>query len=132
MLHNVICHSVVDLATFDLSVTGYLMAAPLPNLQFVLLGLLRVGRKSGSDLRFELRELGLSKTGPTFYRLMGRLEDAGFVKGWYEQTVVESQIHRERLYEITGTGVEAWEGTRVLHEAVISRGSVGDSDAVIA
>ena len=115
-----------------MSLTRYPMVAPLPNLQFVLLGLLRAGRKSGSDLRSELRELGLSKTGPTFYRLMGRLEDADFVKGWYEQAVVESQIHRERVYEITGTGVEAWEGTRALHEAVISRGSVGDSDAVVA
>ena len=108
------------------------MATPLPNLQFVLLGLLRAGRQSGGDLRSELGELGLTRTGPTFYRLMGRLEEAGFVDGWYEQAVVESQIHRERVYEITGKGVGAWDATRTLHEAVISRGRLEDGDAVIA
>jgi DNA-binding PadR family transcriptional regulator len=86
---------------------------PLPlltHLQFLVLGLLMgCDERSGRYLREKLAESGALKTGPAFYQLMARLEDAGFVEGRYDQKVVNGQILKERCYRITGDGVAALE-----------------------
>ncbi len=95
--------------------------SPLPHLQFAVLGVLGAARRPGREVREELRALGLKKTGPTFYRLMTRLEESGLIEGWYEQEVRDGQIFRERLYRALPDGVRAWEGTRDFHQAIIRR-----------
>lgn len=102
----------------------------LPHLQFAILGILRGGRHAGRELRQELRTLGISKAGPAFYRLMSRLEDAGFVAGWYEQEVVDGQIFRQRVYEIRAAGTRAWGRTRAFHTEVIALGAPDDGQAL--
>src|SRR5688500_15649914 len=88
---------------------------PLPDithLQFLVLGVLMDGEQSGRHIRDHLAEADEHKSGPAFYQMMARLEDGGFVKGWYDQKVVEGQIIKERRYKIVSAGVRAWENTR--------------------
>ena len=94
---------------------------PLPHLQFAVLGALGAAKRPGREIRDELRSLGVKKTGPTFYRLMTRLEEARLVEGWYEQEVLDGQIFRERVYRALPAGEKAWRRTRDFHLAVIGR-----------
>ncbi len=102
---------------------------PLPHLQFAVLGALGTTKRSGREIRDELRALNLEKSGPAFYRLMTRLEEAGFVEGWYEQEVVDGQIFRERVYRAMPPGERAWRRTRDFHLAVIQRHSGDENEA---
>lgn len=79
----------------------------LSHLQALVLERLGAFRLSGRDLRSELARKGTRKSGPAFYQLMGRLEDAGFVAGEYSQKIIEGQIIKERNYRMTGQGSEA-------------------------
>lgn len=84
----------------------------LTHLQFAILTVLVAGQRAGREIRGRLLDLGAKKSGPAFYQLMGRMEDAGYVTGWYEQEIVESQIIRQRHYRITAGGGEAWQSAR--------------------
>ena len=96
------------------------MKKPLPHLQFAVLGVLSAAPLAGRELRARLAELGVSKSGPAFYRLMARLEESGFVAGWYEQEVVGSQAFRERRYRVTASGMTARDETARFHQQVIA------------
>jgi len=63
-------------------------------------------------VRSELKGFGVRKSGPAFYQLMARLEDAGLVVGTYHQEVIQAQIIRERHYKLTAEGSQAWTGSR--------------------
>ena len=87
----------------------------LPNithLQFSVLTFLHDAEHPGRDLRRRLAELGMRRSGPAFYQLMSRLEDAGLVSGAYDQKIVDGQIIKERFYTISEAGAEAWQATR--------------------
>ena len=58
-------------------------------------------------IRAALEHLGVQQSGPAFYQLMARLEDADYVDGWYEQEIVAGQIIRQRHYRITRSGSTA-------------------------
>jgi DNA-binding PadR family transcriptional regulator len=93
---------------------------PLPeitHLQFFLLTELMDGERTGRFLRERLGEEGHRKSGPAFYQLMARLEDAKFVKGRYNQKVIDGQIIKERVYSITGAGVRAIDDVRQFYVA---------------
>ena len=83
----------------------------LSHLQFLVLGALREGRLAGREVRERIEAFGTRTSGPAFYQLMARLEDAGYVEGTYHQQIVESQIIRERHYRLTAAGSRAWKGT---------------------
>src|SRR5262245_24186039 len=88
---------------------------PLPDithLQFLVLGVLVTSERPGRYVRDKLREQGERKSGPAFYQLMARLEDMNFVKGSYDEKIVEGQRIKERWYRITGHGIRAWQATR--------------------
>jgi hypothetical protein len=63
-------------------------------------------------LRDRLSDNGAAQSGPAFYQMMARLEDAGLAKGWYERKVVAGQQVKERRYRITPAGARTWEGVR--------------------
>jgi DNA-binding PadR family transcriptional regulator len=84
----------------------------ITHLQFLVLGLLRGAPQVGRHVRQELARHGVRRSGPAFYQMMARLEDAGFVGGEYDQRVVASQIIKERRYTLTPAGAEAWNRTR--------------------
>lgn len=86
----------------------------ITHLQFLVLGMLRGGDRPGRLLRRALARHGVERTGPAFYQMMARLEDAGLVAGEYEQKVVDGQIIKERRYALTSRGEAAWSSTRVL------------------
>lgn len=92
---------------------------PLSHLQFLVLGVLRQQSLPGREIREQLRSYDVRKSGPAFYQLMARLEDAGLVKGSYHQEIVESQIIRERHYKITASGSRSWEASRDFYIRVI-------------
>jgi len=91
----------------------------LSHLQFLVLGILLNKGLRGRDIRERLREFEVRMSGPGFYQLMARLEDANFVRGRYEQEIVKGQIIRERCYKIRASGIAAWNECRDFQAAVI-------------
>jgi len=79
------------------------------HLQFLVVSELAKGEAAGRAVRERLRAAGVRQSGPAFYQLMAGLEDGGFVTGWYEQQIVDSQIIRERYYRATAAGIRAAE-----------------------
>jgi DNA-binding PadR family transcriptional regulator len=89
------------------------MRAPeVTHLQFQILAILMGQQLSGQSVRDELRSQGIRKSGPGFYQLMARLEDAGFVQGWYELNEIDGQVVKERWYKLTAAGNRAVSRTR--------------------
>ncbi len=84
----------------------------LSHLQFLVVGLLRGRSLPGREIRDRLKVHGVRKSGPAFYQLMSRLEDAGLVEGSYHKEIIDGQIIRERHYTITADATRAWEGSR--------------------
>ncbi len=105
---------------------------PLPHLQFAVLGVLGAGELPGREIRSELADLGVDKSGPAFYRLMARLEESGLVEGWYEQEVVSGQMLRERRYRATAEGLTARDRTADWHRSVMSSFATGRGGESIA
>src|SRR4029450_9955604 len=96
---------------------------PLPDvthLQFLVLGILRGGGRTGRAVRKALGRHGVRRSGPAFYQMMARLEDAGLIEGEYDQKVVRSQIIKERRYSLTGGGETAWRSTRDFYVSKIA------------
>jgi DNA-binding PadR family transcriptional regulator len=84
----------------------------ITHLQFSVLAYLQGGERSGKSVRGQLGDLGMRRSGPAFYQLMSRLEDAGLVAGRYDQKVIDGQIIKERFYTVSEEGLDAWTSTR--------------------
>src|SRR5262245_13852556 len=91
----------------------------ITHLQFLVLGMLRGGDRPGRLIRRALKRHGIDRTGPAFYQMMARLEDAGLVSGEYDQKIVDGQIIKERRYTLTPRGDAAWTGTRAFYSDAI-------------
>lgn len=97
---------------------------PLPrltHLQFLVLTELSHGTGRGRDLRERLHDAGVRQSGPAFYQMMALLEDAGFVRGWYEQQVVAGQIIRERHYKVEAAGKKAAQDSRKFYMQISAK-----------
>ena len=94
---------------------------PLTHLQCLVLGALLAGERAGKDVRRELAVHGVRRTGPAFYQMMARLEDAGWVAGAYTQQIVDGQIIKERRYRLTAGGLRAWNRTRDFYAGAVER-----------
>ncbi len=94
------------------------MLPDLTHLQFLIMTSLLDGEQSGRALRKAIAKHGAPKSGPAFYQLMARLEDAKFVAGRYQQKTVEGQMIKERFYKITGGGILAVDATRRFYAEV--------------
>lgn len=93
---------------------------PVTHLQFLVLEALAEREQSGRDLRALLAGYGVRNSGPAFYQMMGRLEDAGLVEGWYEQQVVAGQNIKERRYRHTPEAARAVQETRAFYGARVA------------
>jgi DNA-binding PadR family transcriptional regulator len=91
----------------------------ITHLQFLVLGMLRGGGRPGRFVRHALARHGVRRSGPAFYQMMARLEDAGLVTGEYDQKIVASQIIKERRYALTARGEAAWSATRAFYADAI-------------
>jgi DNA-binding PadR family transcriptional regulator len=91
----------------------------ITHLQFLVLGMLRAGERPGRAIRRALARHGVARTGPAFYQMMARLEDAGLVAGAYDQKIVAAQIIKERRYTLTPRGDAAWVATRAFYSDAI-------------
>lgn len=84
------------------------MPLPTPShLQFLVMSVLLDSERAGHQVRQQMAESGVKKSGPAFYQMMARLEDTGWVKGWYDEKVIDGQMIRERRYKLTGKGARA-------------------------
>lgn len=99
----------------------------ITHLQFLILGALRQGPCSGRDLRALLEQWRTHRSGPAFYQMMARLEDAGLLDGRYEQQVVDGHAVKERHYEITAGGAAAWEATRDFYLGAIPAAEIREA-----
>lgn len=81
-------------------------------LQFLVLSLLtKCDELAGRNLRTLLLENGVKSSGPRFYQMMSRLEESGYVTGWYAQKEIEHQVVNERRYRIVAGGRDVWQKT---------------------
>lgn len=91
------------------------MSSTIPeitHLQFLVLEALAGSDQLGRELRALLAAHGVRSSGPAFYQMMSRLEDAGLVEGAYDQRVVAGQHVKERRYRLTKAGARAVAETR--------------------
>ena len=101
----------------------------ITHLQFLVLEGLLEQEQSGRDLRHLLSSFGVRNSAPAFYQMMGRLEEAALVEGWYEQKLVGGQNVKERRYRVTRLGTRAVQDTRAFYveraaaARVVKRGS---------
>ena len=95
-------------------------APRLSHLQFLVLGTMLQGPRLGREIRDDLRRFGAKRSGPGFYQLMSRLEEAEWIVGSYKQKTVEGQLIRERVYRLRGAGRTAWNQCRDFNESVIA------------
>jgi DNA-binding PadR family transcriptional regulator len=101
----------------------------LTHLQFLVLGLLRGGERSGRTLRDAIAAHGVKRSAPAFYQLMARLERDRLVDGWYEQITVGDQAVTERRYRLRPTGAKLWAEARDFYTTLIARAQARWSDA---
>lgn len=87
----------------------------LTHLQFLSLEALNDEERGGREIRALLATYGVRNSGPAFYQMMSRLEEAALVEGWYDQKVIDSQIIKERRYRLTRTGRRALAETRAFY-----------------
>ena len=92
----------------------------ITHLQFLVLGMLRSDARLGREIRRDLVRHGARRSGPAFYQMMARLEDAGLIDGEYDQKVVRGQIIKERRYSLTTAGETAWRSTRDFYVSKIA------------
>jgi DNA-binding PadR family transcriptional regulator len=102
----------------------------LSHLQFLVLAQLLGNERTGRELRTSLKRYRVRQSGPAFYQMMARLENAGLVSGWYTQTIIDGQMIKERHYRVTQTGAVAWRQCRSFYEHAI--GAAGGEDVVPA
>src|SRR4051794_31933117 len=91
----------------------------LTHLQFLVLGILRGGERTGHAVRKALARHGVRRSGPAFYQMMARLEDAGLAAGEYDQQILDGQIIKQRRYALTPRGDAAWSSTRAFYDEAI-------------
>jgi hypothetical protein len=87
----------------------------LPNitpLQYLVLHLLFAGRRSGEQLRRDLRSLGVGQSRAAFSRLMDRLIEANYVCPQPLARNDNGHTVYYRSYEVTDLGVLQWTAAR--------------------
>ena len=87
----------------------------ITHLQFLVLEALTEAEQAGRDLRARLAAHAVKSSAPAFYQMMGRLEQAGMVEGWYEQKLVGGQNVKERRYRLAKPGLRALAETRAFY-----------------
>jgi len=87
----------------------------ITHLQFLVLEALVEKEHAGRELRALLASFGLKNSAPAFYQMMGRLEESGFVEGWYDQKLVAGQNIKERRYRVTRAGMRAIADTQAFY-----------------
>jgi DNA-binding PadR family transcriptional regulator len=88
---------------------------PITHLQFLVLEALADGEQAGRGLRGLLASYNVRNSAPAFYQMMGRLEETGYVEGWYDRKVVAGQHIKERRYRLTRTGGQALADTQAFY-----------------
>ena len=71
------------------------------------------------QIQDELDFRGVRMKMPLVYRMLGRLEIAGYVRGWYRQyQTPDGRTIRQRWYRVTETGEKQWQQTVEFYKAM--------------
>lgn len=89
----------------------------ITHLQYLVLSELFNKERAGRDIRASLLASGVKQTAPAFYQLMARMEDAGWIEGWYEQKVIDGVGVKARWYRIVGKGRRVAEAVEAFYAA---------------
>ena len=93
------------------------MLPEMSGLQFLTVGLLFDGPRSGAQLRRRMKAAG-AKIGPSsFSRLMRRMEDANYLYAQTEKGPSGCRLVRPRRFEVTDLGVGVWRRVREFYAA---------------
>ncbi|MEE8586755.1 MAG: hypothetical protein V3T83_18085 [Acidobacteriota bacterium] len=84
----------------------------ITHLQFLVLNCLTGQERPGLQIRQRLTAAAVRQSGPAFYRMMARLEDASMVEGYYVQEVIDGQVIKQRHYRLSPQGRRSWDSTR--------------------
>ena len=91
-------------------------AATITHLQFLVLEALSVDEQAGRELRALLSSVGVRNSGPAFYQMMARLEEAGLVDGLVRsRKSSRGRTLKERRYRLTRAGLRAVSDTRAFY-----------------
>jgi len=99
--------------------TQTIVLPKLTHLQFLALDLLR-SEKDGlasPQLQTRFAELGIEHSGPKFYQLMRRLEEAGMIRSRNEPFDVAGGTVQRTVYAMTPQGTVAWNVTMTFYRA---------------
>ena len=93
------------------------MLPEMSGLQFLTVGLLFDGPRSGAQLRRRMKTAG-AKIGPSsFSRLMQRMADANYLYVETEKGPSGCRLVRPRQFEVTDLGVNVWRRVREFYAA---------------
>ena len=93
------------------------MLPEMSGLQFLVVGLLFDGPRSGAQLRRRMKAAGV-KIGPSsFSRLMQRMADANYLYAQTEKGPSGCRLVRPRQFEVTDLGVGIWRRVREFYAA---------------
>ena len=101
----------------------------ISHLQFLALGALVAGERSGRSIRDQAGGFGVRRTAAAFYQMMARLERDRLVEGWYQPVRIGDQAVTERWYRITAAVSRAWAATREFYQHVFRSAGEGWSNA---
>jgi DNA-binding PadR family transcriptional regulator len=88
-------------------------APPINGATLDILGLLLQAWEEKTEVYGWLIMKSLRRSGPTVYRALDRLEDAGWITGSWESPPPPGNQPRRRFYRLTAEGVEAARAERV-------------------
>ncbi|WOO43122.1 hypothetical protein [Rubellicoccus peritrichatus] len=84
----------------------------LSELQYKVIGLIGVEAVVGRELRKMLAADGVKKSGPAFYQLTARMEEAGLIESSLSAKLIDGIPLKEKTYWVTGEGAKQFKETR--------------------
>lgn len=81
------------------------MVPKITHLQFLVIRILGAKQRLGREIREELAQEGESRSLPSFYEMMARMEKDGLVEG-SDRIAVKAQSGAERRYRATEAGIK--------------------------
>ncbi len=93
------------------------MLPEMSGLQFLTVGLLFAGPRSGRELRRRMKTAGAKIASSSFSRLMRRMEEANYLHAETEKGPAGCKLVRPRRFEVTDLGVAVWRQVREFYAA---------------
>ncbi len=97
---------------------------PISTLQILVLNTIGSEEVSGPELRDKLTKEGFRKSAPSFYQVMDRLKQAGYVESRYATEEVGGYKVRVKYFQMTGEGARALGDAQRFFEGMLWKGAI--------